>query len=312
MATNPRADQWEIICLPALALDETEYPADQDAQRTMMLDGVYLPFSDPLGRQPEQALCPQMTNQGVIQSIRANISPYNWQSIYQQMPFMRSGGKFKRHWFKVEEKLPDEVKFVKAVWYWDQAAKEGAGDYSAGVLMAVDQFGRLWVLVVVRDQYSTFTRRQAMRQAYLSARARFGERVPVPQLWHQQDPGSAGLDSARDTNKALAGLPAHFEPVSGDKETRADPWSSALESDNVVLLKGGWNQAFIDEHLSFPKGRNDDQVDAAASAYTKLTGSIEVGMVAYAQKQLDRIKAEKEKAEKEKAAKELADGTHEN
>lgn len=302
MANNPRADRWEVVCLPALALEAGEYPADAEAQQRLMLDGIYLPLSDPLNREPGQALCPAMTSLGVLENIRDNMSPYNFQSLYQQMPFLRSGGKFKRHWFKVEEKLPEGIKFVKSVWYWDQAAKEGAGDYSAGVLMAVDEHERFWVLTVVRDQYSTFTRRQAMRLAYQAAQARFGPVIPLPQLWHPQDPGSAGLDSARDTNKALAGLPAHFEPVSGDKELRADPWSSALESDNVLLLKGGWNQPFIDEHLSFPKGRNDDQVDAAASAYTKLTGSVEVGMVAYAKKQLDRMRAEKEKAEKEQAS----------
>jgi predicted phage terminase large subunit-like protein len=307
MVANPRADRWEILCMPALALEASEYPQDDEAQRKLMLDGVYLPLADPLARQPGEALCPEMLSRETLESIRDNMNAYNFQSLYQQLPFLRSGGKFKRQWFKIEAQIPDEIKFSKSVWYWDQAAKEGAGDYSAGVLMAMDQHSRIWVLVVARDQYSTFTRRQAMRSAYAAALARFGQRVPVPQLWHQQDPGSAGLDSARDTNKALAGLPAHFEPVSGDKETRADPWSSALESDNVVLLKGSWNQPFIDEHLSFPKGRNDDQVDAVSSAYTKLTGGVEVGMVAYAQKQLDRIKAEKDQA-----AKELADGTQQN
>ena len=125
-----------------------------------------------------------------------------------------------------------------------------------------------------------------MKRAWVNAGTRFQGVMPVAQLWHQQDPGGAGLDSARDTNKALAGLPAHFEPVTGDKETRADPWSSALEADNVRLLKGSWNQAFVDEHLSFPKGKNDDQVDAASSAYTKLTGELETGMAAYARKKL--------------------------
>ena len=270
MVNNPRADQWEIICLPALALDQSEYPPDADAQRRLMLDGIYLPLHDPLNRSVGVALCPQMTSQGVLENIRDNMNPYNWMSLFQQLPFMRSGGKFQRKWFNVADKLPDDIKFVKALWYWDNAAKSGSGDYSAGVLMAIDQFGRFWVITVARGQYSTFERRQAMRKSYEAAQIKFKGIIPIPQLWHQQDPASAGLDSARDTNKSLAGLPAHFEPVSGDKEVRADPWSSALESDNVVLLKGGWNQAFIDEHLSFPKGQNDDQVDAASSAYVKL------------------------------------------
>ena len=294
MVTNPRADRWEVLCMPALALEESAYPIDEEAQRDLMVDGVFVPLTDPLGRQPGEALCPEMMSQERLESVRDNMNPYNWESLFQQMPFMRSGGMFKRHWFVVEDKLPEDVKFVRALWYWDQAASGGNGDYSAGVLMAVDQFERIWVLQVVRGQFSTFERRQTMREAYLAMRARYGARLPSPGLWHQQDPASAGLDSARDTSKSLAGLPVHFEPVSGNKETRAEPWSSALESDNVRLLKGGWTQAFIDEHLSFPTGRNDDQVDAASSAYTKLTGVTEPNMVTYARQKIDAMNAKKE------------------
>jgi predicted phage terminase large subunit-like protein len=270
MANNPKADQWEIICLPALAFEDNEYPRDVEAQARLMLDGVYLPLADPLKRLPGAALCPEMTRLELLENIRENMNAYNWMSLYQQMPFLRSGGMFKRQWFQVADEIAAEIKFARALWYWDQAASGGSGDYSAGVLMAVDQFGRVWVLLVVHGQFSTFERRREMRKAWEAARLRFGERLPVAQLWHQQDPAGAGLDSARDTNVALAGLPAHFEPVSGDKETRADPWSSALESLNVVLLKGGWNQSFINEHLLFPKGPFDDQVDAASSCYTRL------------------------------------------
>lgn len=270
MVNKPQADQWEILCLPALALDENEYPVDIEAQHRLMLDGVYLPLADPLGRPAGAALCQSITSQGVLENIRANMSPYNWMSLYQQMPFLRSGGKFKREWFKVVDKLPENIRFVRALWYWDNAAKSGSGDFSAGILMAIDNTGRYWVLRVERGQWSTYERRQMMRKGYTAALLIFQGLVFAPQLWHQQEPASAGLDSARDTNKALAGLPAHFEPVSGDKETRAEPWSSALEADNVVLLRGAWNQAFIDEHIAFPKGKNDDQVDAASSAYIKL------------------------------------------
>ena len=272
MATNPKADQWDIVMLPALALAEEDYPVSVEKQRERMADeGVFVPMADQLGRAPGEALCPALQSQEMLESVRENMSLYNWSSMFQQSPAARSGGMFKRQWFTLADKLPDDIRFVRALWYWDQAAKQGSGDYSAGVLMAVDQHDRVWVLIVVRGQWSSFERRANMKKAWNAARERFGERLPVAQLWHQQDPASAGLDSARDTNKALAGLPAHFEPVSGDKEVRADPWSTALEGLNVMLLKGGWNNVFIEEHISFPKGKNDDQVDAASSCYSRLT-----------------------------------------
>lgn len=272
MITNPKADQWKIVMLPALALQENEYSKDEKEQRERMAEeGTFVPLADQLGRKPGEALCPEIMPQEMLENIRENMSLYNWLSMYAQMPTGRSGNMFNRSWFKIEKKIPDDIRFARALWHWDKAAKAGSGDFTVGVLMAIDQHGRIWVLDVVRGQWGTFERNEQMRKAWNAARERFGDRVPVPQIWHQQDPAGAGLDSARATNVALAGLPAHFELLSGDKEVRADPWATALEGDNVVLLLGIWNQPFIEEHIPFPKGRYDDQVDAASACYTRLT-----------------------------------------
>ena len=76
------------------------------------------------------------------------------------------------------------------------------------------------------------------------------------------------------TNKLLikAGIQklVKYEPITGEKEVRAGPWSSALQGGMVRLVRGGWNQAFIEEHVSFPKGRYDDQVDMASWGFSKL------------------------------------------
>jgi predicted phage terminase large subunit-like protein len=273
MAVNDKSPRWDIVFMPALALNEDEYPKDANAQRERMADeGVFLPLADQLGRKPGESVCPELISREMLELIRDTTSPYNWMSLYQQIPVMRSGGMFRREFFtNIVEKVPDDIRFVRSIWYWDKAARQGTGDWTGGILMAVDQHGRVWVLMMVRGQWSTYERHEQMRRAYEIGQQRFAEKFTVPpQLWHQQDPAAAGLDSARATNIALAGLPAHFEPVSGDKEVRADPWSSALEASNVVFLRGAWNQPFFEEHLSFPKGKNDDQVDCSSSAYTKL------------------------------------------
>lgn len=268
MVNNDKAARWEVLFMPALALQEDEYPRDEAEQRMRMANGVYIPMADPLGRKPGQALCPEILPEEMLLNIRDNMSGYNFLSLYQQMPYSKSGDVFKREWFKIE-KLAEGERIVRALWYWDKAATAGAGDYSAGVLIGFSNLGRFWVLDVVRGQWSTFERDRKMRESFEQSIMRMPD-AQISALWHQQDPGSAGVDSARATNTALAPIPAHFEPLSGSKETRAEPWSSCLEADNARLLAGPWNKAFIDEHVAFPRGRNDDQVDAASSAYSKL------------------------------------------
>jgi phage terminase large subunit-like protein len=97
------------------------------------------------------------------------------------------------------------------------------------------------------------------------------------EIWHQQDPGTSGLDSAQMTNMNLAkaGFIAHFETVTGNKETtRPRSWSSACEAGRVRLVRGAWNDGFIERHVGFPKHRYDDDVDAASWGFAKLASAV--------------------------------------
>jgi predicted phage terminase large subunit-like protein len=91
-----------------------------------------------------------------------------------------------------------------------------------------------------------------------------------------QDPGQAGKDQIASYTKALAGYRVKGVRETGDKETRAEPLSAAWHAGHVSVLQGGWNQRFFAEMSSFPSGNHDDIPDAAAGAYTELTGKISV------------------------------------
>ena len=62
------------------------------------------------------------------------------------------------------------------------------------------------------------------------------------------------------------------EPSTGDKAVRAEPFAAQCEAGNVKLLRGNWNEVYIDELTSFPSGAHDDQVDASAAAFSKVIG----------------------------------------
>ncbi len=55
--------------------------------------------------------------------------------------------------------------------------------------------------------------------------------------------------------------------LSGNKEAKADPLSAIFEAGNINILKGSWNQLFIDECTFFPSGIHDDMVDCLAMLY---------------------------------------------
>jgi predicted phage terminase large subunit-like protein len=278
-------DQYEVIWLPALwefegknsIKTENHLTGSKDTKiliqnRTEKLaSGVWWEEKDLLGRNTGEALWPEKYSAEDLKRIKANEGDYEWSAQYQQLPYSREGTLFKREWFVTIEKITEKI--VRRVRYWDKAATEGGGAYTAGVCMSQGESGTIYVEHVARGQWSTDQREEEIKKTALLDK--FFRTTPTVVVWHFQDPGSAGKDSAKATNINLskAGIEAHFEVVSGSKEVRAGPWSSALEAGKVRLLVGGWNEPYIEEHVAFPKGRYKDQVDGSSGAYARLIKS---------------------------------------
>jgi len=58
--------------------------------------------------------------------------------------------------------------------------------------------------------------------------------------------------------------------VKGDKLTRALSWTNRAEAGKVVLVRGRWTEAFLDEVCRFPHGPHDDQIDAVSLAVSMM------------------------------------------
>jgi predicted phage terminase large subunit-like protein len=173
---------------------------------------------------------------------------------------------FDRSNFDIVDAIPAGI--TERVRYWDKAgtseSENPGAAFSAGVRMSYHRStGIFYVEDVVRGQWSSLSRERQIRQtAELD-----GTAVVV---WVEQEPGSGGKESAERTIMNLAGWVVYREPVTGDKLTRAGPYSAQVEARNVKLLRGEWNENFLAEHHSFPTGKLKDQVDASSGAFNKL------------------------------------------
>jgi predicted phage terminase large subunit-like protein len=284
MANDARSDRWVVVNMPAIW--ETPQLPDgktwDELQHEKMLEGLWVEPKDLMGRAEGQALWQTKYSVADLERIRINIGSYDFEALYQQQPYLRSGEFFRREWFTVTDVKPAPETIAKRVRYWDKAGtKTGSGgDYAVGVLMCLTKDDRVFVEHVARRQCTPMNREQMILQ---TARDDANRKGPNTMIWHQQDPGSAGLDSAQATSKMLAkfGFSARFETVTGDKEVRAGPFSTACQGGHVLLLRDAWNQAFVDELVSFPKGNHDDQVDSASGAYSKTIGRMRRSAVSY-------------------------------
>jgi predicted phage terminase large subunit-like protein len=175
------------------------------------------------------------------------------------------GGMFRREWFKTCHVPPFDLRRVRA---WDLAATEAKPgkdpDYTAGVLMGETR-DKTYVVLDVRRLRGTPA---AVKALVRNTAEEDGQGV---QVVIEQEPGSAGVALADDYMALLAGFTVKCERATGDKVTRAAPFSSQAEAGRVFVVQGPWTTAFLDEHEGFPAyAPHDDQVDAAAKAFSWL------------------------------------------
>jgi predicted phage terminase large subunit-like protein len=175
-----------------------------------------------------------------------------------------AGMVFNRAWFQIVDAAPAQLITAR---YWDKAATESGGCYTAGVKMGRDnRTGLFYVLDVVRWQWSSGHREQVIRQvAQLDGHD--------TRIYTEQEPGSGGKESAANTVINLAGFTAYADPVRGDKMKRAEPLSAYAEAGNVRLVRGQWNASYLEELHNFAPdaGVVKDQVDASSGCFNKLS-----------------------------------------
>ncbi len=210
---------------------------------------------DPLGRCVGEKLSPRMQESFLEEQQRNAVV---WLGQFQGIPISRTGSFFQVDRFEVVEDAPQGLPTCRA---WDMAATQGSGDFTVGVKMAgPDTNGIYYVLDVQRGQWSTDRRNRVIRETT--------EQDGILCWIHGvQDPGSAGIDAARAFRHLLTGFAVNTERVTGAKEVRADPLSSSINSGDIRLVRGGWNRDFIEEFRAFPRGKHDDQIDAAVDAF---------------------------------------------
>lgn len=208
-----------------------------------------------------ELLFPELFPEERLADIERALRAYGAAGQLQQRPAPRDGGMFQRGDFTVLDRTPQGPKVV--VRGWDLGATEGGGSHTAGVRCAV-YLDTMQVVVehVVRGQWGPLKVDRQMKATAELDGAQVWQDVP-------QDPGQAGKAQRRHIAANLAGHRVRFSPETGAKETRAEPLSSQAEAGNVYLLRGAWNDDFVDEADLFPRGATD-QIDAWSRAYARL------------------------------------------
>jgi predicted phage terminase large subunit-like protein len=245
---------FEHLCLPM------EYEADHPYPSKTSLN-----FKDPRTK-PGELLCPGRFSAAEVERLKKTFRA--WGGVYaeagqlQQRPAPRGGGMFRRDDFVIADTAPKDIRHTARG--WDLAASKGSrSSWTVGVKLGVDGEGRVWVLDVRRIRGTPYE-----VETLLKKTAELDGKDCIQDL--PQDPGQAGKTQKAALARVLHGYIVRFSAETGSKETRAQPLAAQAEAGNLLLVRASWNDAYIDEFASFPRGADDDQVDGTSRCYARI------------------------------------------
>lgn len=219
-------------------------------------------FTDPRTEEGD-LLFPERFSEEQVSELERTLGSYAASGQLQQRPAPRSGGMFQRSDFEIVEAAPAGGTECRA---WDFAAsvpKPGKHpDWTVGLRMKYVG-GIFYVMDVKRGRWAPSDVERVLKNT--ASQDGISVRIRMP-----QDPGAAGKADAATKIKLLAGYDVTAVRPTGEKSVRAKPASAQAEAGNVKLVRGKWNEAFLDEVCAFPNAQHDDQVDAFADALNEL------------------------------------------
>ena len=218
---------------------------------------------DPLGRQPGEALAPEIVSLEWLEEQRRRLGSYMFDAIYQQNPHDAEGAIWATSWFRFWDVLPSGLTHMCQVWD-PKGMKEGGGSYVCGQV-----WGRLGANLYLVDQWRTQKGMLATMEQIKAWRAKYptARRIYV-------EAAADGPGIIQTLRQSITGM----IPITpqGSKVARAVAAQPTIEGGNVYIPTpdlNPWVRTFLAEVEAFPTGKLNDQIDTTAHAINVLEKS---------------------------------------
>ena len=204
-----------------------------------------------------RALSPERYPIDALHEIRATIGEREWNAQYQQNPTPDEGAFFQRQWLGWYRNVERVVQGSLAIYVAsDFALTDDGGDYTVHLVVGVNPGGHWFILDMWRGQVDAL---EAVDQGLALIRQWkpiiwFGEKVSI----------TKAIGPFLRKRMQETGTFVRIEEIApvADKATRARPIQGRSQMGLLHLPESAsFTPDLVSELLSFPLGRNDDQVD---------------------------------------------------
>jgi predicted phage terminase large subunit-like protein len=212
------------------------------------------PWKDPRTKKGE-LLCPARLDAAATKALKTKeLGSYGYASQFQQQPQPPGGGIFKRKNWQYYRIAPADLELI--IHSWDMSFKDlETSDYVVGQVWGKRR-ADAFLLDQVREQMGITASLAAVR----ALRAKW----PATSGIYVEDKanGPAVIELLKREIPGIVAVQAEISKVA-----RARAVEPFQQSGNVFLpFEAPWLEDYLDELAKFPRGQNDDQVDATTQA----------------------------------------------
>lgn len=216
-------EEWEHLCLPAL--NENNEPLWEDKHTFKELEQI---------RQANR---------------------YNFAGQYMQTPAPDEGGEWKKEWFKIVDKSEVPLNSLKWELIIDGAYTKNTANDPSGFQIGA-KWGNNYVIYSSVDKYLEMPDLLKFIPTHIESS---GVKVSLILV----EPKASGKSIAQmintQTKLNIAEIKSEF--VNNSKIENVRMSSAYIEAGRVFLIKGSWNDAFLNQCGTFPNAKHDEHVD---------------------------------------------------
>ena len=216
-------EEWEHLCLPAL--DENNNPLWEDKHTFEELEAI---------------------RQG---------SRYTFAGQYMQTPAPDEGGEWRKEWFRIIDKSEVPLSSLRWELFIDGAyTKDTANDPSGFQIGA--KWGNDYVIYSSIDKYLEMPELMKFLPNHIASS---GLNIFLS-LVEPKASGKTIVQMIRQqTGINITEIKSPF--VNSSKIENARACSPYIEGGRVILIKGNWNEAFLNQVGTFPNAKHDEHID---------------------------------------------------
>jgi predicted phage terminase large subunit-like protein len=248
---------FKKLSFPAIAYKDEEISIGEDS--------LY-------SRQEGEALHHERESLEILERIRNEVGPHNFTAQYQQRPEAPEGALFKRKYLQFIDQLPD-LNADGYLWISIDSALSTAetADYSA-ITVGYSDHRDAPLHHIIHAERGRWDYESLLKKAQAYA-------VKYPEVQFIVEAAGSGISLVQSLQKRGYRVISHR--ARGDKISRAARALPIFEEKRVVIVRRDgldtWVEPLVNELLSFPFGRFDDQVDSVVQGIRWAEGFVNSG-----------------------------------